>query len=204
MSHGHGHGHEHSALDDELLASEQGIRALKISLAGLLATAVFQGAIALAGGSVALLADTLHNFADAFTAVPLWIAFSLARRAANRRFTYGYGRAEDLAGVIVLLFVIGSAAVAGYESYQRLFRQDRPGLIELGIVAGIVGMIGNEIVARYKIRVGREIGSAALKAEGQHSRVDGLTSLAVVLGLGLGWGVVPALLYQLMKALAWH
>jgi cation diffusion facilitator family transporter len=178
------HGHAHGAGDAELLASDKGIRALKISLAGLLLTAVLQAGIALAGGSAALLADTLHNLADAFTAIPLWIAFRLARRAANRRYTYGYGRAEDLAGLVVMLFVLLSAGLAAYESIQKLFGGEPPRLIGLGIVAGFVGMIGNELVARYKMRVGKEIGSAALVAEGHHSRVDGLTSLAVVAGLG--------------------
>jgi cation diffusion facilitator family transporter len=165
------------------MSSEEGIRALKISLAGLLATAGFQAVIAVAGGSAGLLADTIHNFADAFTAVPLWIAFSLARRAANKRFTYGFGRAEDLAGLVVLLFVIFSAITAGYESYRKFIAPERPGLIEWGIVASVVGMIGNEAVARYKIRVGKRIGSASLVAEGHHSRIDSLTSLAAGAGL---------------------
>ena len=156
---------------------------------GLLATATFQGVIAVAGGSAGLLADTIHNFSDAFTAIPLWIAFALARRAANRRFTYGYGRAEDLAGVVVLLFVIFSAAVAAYESYQKLISREPPSLIGWGLLAAAVGIVGNEVVARYKIDVGRRIGSATLVAEGHHSRIDSLTSLAAGLGLaGAGLG----------------
>lgn len=172
------------------MGSAEGIRALKISLAGLLATAGFQAVIALAGGSAGLLADTIHNFADAFTAIPLWIAFSLARRAANRRYTYGYGRAEDLAGLVVLLFVIFSAITAGYESYRKFVQPERPTLIEWSLVAAVVGMIGNEAVARYKIRVGKKIGSASLIAEGQHSRIDSLTSLAAgagIIGVVLGF-----------------
>ncbi len=176
------HGHHHGQ-SDATLASAEGIRALKISLAGLLATAAFQAVIAIAGGSAGLLADTIHNFADAFTAVPLWIAFALARRAANKRFTYGYGRAEDLAGLVVLLFVIASAVTAGYESYRKFISPERPTLIEWGIVAAVVGMIGNEIVARYKIKVGKQLGSASLVAEGHHSRIDSLTSLAAGAGL---------------------
>jgi cation diffusion facilitator family transporter len=176
------HGHQHGQAD-AALGSAEGIRALKISLAGLLATAAFQAVIAVAGGSAGLLADTIHNFADAFTAIPLWIAFALARRAANRRFTYGYGRAEDLAGLVVLLFVIFSAATAGYESYRKFLSPEKPTLIEWGIVASVVGMIGNEIVARYKINIGKKIGSATLVAEGHHSRIDSLTSLAAGVGL---------------------
>ncbi len=175
-------GHQHGQAD-AAMTSDEGIRALKISLVGLLATASFQAVIAVAGGSAGLLADTIHNFADAFTAVPLWIAFSLARRAANKRFTYGYGRAEDLAGLVVLLFVIFSALTAGYESYRKFAKPDRPALIEWGLVAAAVGMIGNEVVARYKINVGKRIGSASLVAEGHHSRIDSLTSLAAGAGL---------------------
>lgn len=165
------------------MSSALGIRALQISLAGLLATAAFQGVIAIAGGSAGLLADTIHNLADAFTTIPLWIAFALARRAATRRFTYGYGRAEDLAGVVVLLFVLLSAASAAYESYDKLLNPAQPKFIEWSLLAAVVGMIGNEAVARYKISVGKKIGSAALVAEGQHARVDSLTSLAAGVGL---------------------
>lgn len=191
----HAHAHQHGQAD-AALASAEGIRALKISLIGLLATATFQGVIAVAGGSAGLLADTIHNFADAFTAIPLWIAFALARRAANRRFTYGYGRAEDLAGLVVLLFVIFSAAVAAYESYQKLIARESPGLIGWGLLAAAVGIVGNEVVARYKIKVGRRIGSATLVAEGHHSRIDSLTSLAAGLGLagaGLGFPLADPL-----------
>lgn len=169
--------------DDALLATSKGIRALRISLLGLLATAAFQAGIAIVGGSAALLADTIHNLADAFTTVPLWIAFVLARREATRRFTYGYGRAEDVAGAIILLFILFSALLSGYESAIKLVRGEPVTLLGLGMLAGLVGMLGNELVARYKIRVGNEIGSASLVADGQHSRVDGLTSLAAFLGL---------------------
>lgn len=189
MTTGHSHDHHHGQVDAAMTSAE-GIRALKISLAGLLATAAFQAVIAVAGGSAGLLADTIHNFADAFTAIPLWIAFSLARRAANRRYTYGYGRAEDLAGLVVLLFVAFSAITAGYESYRKFVQPERPTLIEWSLVAAVVGMIGNEAVARYKINVGRKIGSASLIAEGQHSRIDSLTSLAAgagLMGVALGF-----------------
>lgn len=176
-------GHHHGLADDAAMSSAAGIRALQISLVGLLLTSIFQGVIALAGGSAGLLAETIHNFADAFTAIPLWIAFALARRAANRRFTYGYGRAEDVAGVVVLLFVIFSAGLAAYESYQKLLNPVTPSLIGWGLLAALVGIIGNELVARYKISVGKKIGSTSLVAEGQHSRIDGLTSLAAGVGL---------------------
>ncbi|MHA6622122.1 cation diffusion facilitator family transporter [Pseudonocardia sp. DLS-67] len=185
-SHGHGHGHGHAdSIDAALAASAEGVRALKISLLVLGVTALAQLAVVLVSGSTALLADTIHNFSDALTAVPLWIAFVLGRRAATRRYTYGYGRAEDLAGVFILAMIALSAAVAGYESIQRLV-EPRP-LENVGFVlaAGLIGFVGNEVVAVHRIRVGRRIGSAALVADGLHARTDGFTSLAVV-GAALG------------------
>lgn len=178
---GHQHGFE-GTVDRALETSDRGVTALKISLLGLAATAVFQLVIVLISGSVALLADTIHNFADALTAVPLWIAFVVGRRAANRSYTYGYGRAEDLAGVFVIAMIALSAAVAAWESVQRLFQPQLVHNLGWVIVAGVVGFLGNEAVAIYRIRIGKEIGSAALVADGHHARTDGLTSLGVVLG----------------------
>ncbi|WP_027499978.1 cation diffusion facilitator family transporter [Rhodococcus sp. UNC363MFTsu5.1] len=179
--------HRHDAadrVDNALESSAIGIRAVKISLVALAVTALVQSAIVAVSGSVALLADTIHNFADALTAVPLWIAFALGRRAATRRYTYGFGRAEDLAGLFVLAMIALSAMIAGYEAVRRLLE---PVPIEhLGWVAaaGLVGFVGNELVALYRIRVGRRIGSAALVADGLHARTDGFTSLAVLFGAG--------------------
>src|SRR5688572_6815501 len=177
----HHHGFEGS-VDRALETSARGVTALKISLLGLAATAVFQLVIVLVSGSVALLADTVHNFADALTAVPLWIAFVVGRRAANRSYTYGYGRAEDLAGVFVIAMIALSAAVAAWESVQRLIQPQVVHNVGWVVVAGVVGFLGNEAVAIYRIRIGKEIGSAALVADGHHARTDGLTSLGVVLG----------------------
>ena len=184
------HSHDHAdSVDDALESSAQGIRAVKISLLALGVTAIFQLVIVVISGSVALAADTVHNFSDALTAIPLWIAFALGRRAATKRFTYGLGRVEDLAGLFVLLMISLSAAVAGYQAVRRLIH---PVLIDnLGwvAVAGVIGFIGNELVALYRIRVGRKIGSAALVADGLHARTDGFTSLAVVFGaLGVWLG----------------
>ena len=168
------------SIDSALEASAEGIRALKISLVGLGATAIAQLVVVLLTGSTALLADTIHNFSDALTALPLWVAFVLGRRAASRRYTYGYGRAEDLAGVFIVLMIALSAVVAGYESIRRLIDPEpitNPGIV---LVAGLIGFAGNELVAIYRIRVGRRIGSAALVADGLHARTDGFTSLAVV------------------------
>jgi cation diffusion facilitator family transporter len=177
--------HSHNAadsVDSALESSVEGIRALKISLVALGVTAIAQLAVVIVSGSVALLADSVHNFSDALTAVPLWIAFVLVRRAPTRRYTYGYGRAEDLAGVFIVAMIALSAGLAGFESVRRLI--DPQPIANVGVVlaAGILGFIGNEAVAVYRIRVGRKIGSAALVADGLHARTDGFTSLAVAAG----------------------
>jgi cation diffusion facilitator family transporter len=177
--------HSHDAadsVDSALEASADGIRAVKISLVALLATSIAQAVVVVLTGSVALLADTIHNFSDALTAVPLWIAFVLGRRIASRRYTYGYGRAEDLAGVFIVAMIALSSIVAGYESVRRLFDPQPVTNIGILVAAGLIGFAGNELVAVYRIRIGRRIGSAALVADGLHARTDGFTSLAVVIG----------------------
>jgi cation diffusion facilitator family transporter len=182
------HNHDASeSIDDALEASQAGVRAVKISLIGLALTAVLQLAVVIISGSVALLADTIHNFSDALTAIPLWVAFVVGRRAASKRYTYGYGRVEDLAGLFVVAMIALSAIVVGYESIHRFFEPQA--LTNLGwvLAAGLVGFAGNELVAVYRIRVGRRIGSAALVADGIHARTDGLTSLAVVFGVTGVW-----------------
>jgi len=185
--------HSHDAgdkVDSALEASAEGIRALWISLAVLGATAVIQAIVVAFSGSIALLGDTLHNAVDALTALPLGVAFVVGRRPANRRYTYGYGRAEDLAGLVIIVFIAASSALAAYEAVDRL-TSPRPvtNLVAVAVAAGI-GFAGNELVARYRIGVGRKIGSAALVADGLHARTDGFTSLAVLVGVGgvaLGW-----------------
>lgn len=192
---GHGHGHV-AGTDPALESSTDGIRALRLSLAVLAATAVAQGVVVVLSGSVGLLGDTLHNFADALTAVPLWFAFRLGRRAPNSRFTYGYGRAEDVAGIVVVLVVAASAALAGYEAIERLMHPRPVDLLGVVALAGAVGFVGNEFAARIRIRTGRRIGSAALVADGLHARTDGLTSLAVVAGaagVAAGWAAADAI-----------
>jgi cation diffusion facilitator family transporter len=177
------HSHDASdAVDQELEASDRGIRALVVSLIVLGVTALLQALVVVLTGSVALLGDTLHNVADALTAVPLAIAFTLGRRVPTRRYTYGYGRAEDLAGVAIVLVILASAALAAYEAMNRLAHPRDVDYLGAVAAAGIVGFVGNELVARYRMRVGREIGSAALVADGLHARTDGFTSLAVVVG----------------------
>ena len=218
--HGHGHGHSHDgwagrfgaaarevfaphshdasdSIDGALESSAAGIRAVKVSLLALGVTAIAQIVIVVVSGSVALLADTIHNFSDALTAIPLWIAFALSTKAATRRYTYGFGRAEDLAGLFVVAMIALSAIVAGVESIRRLV--DPVPIEQVGWVAaaGLVGFVGNELVAVYRIRVGRRIGSAALIADGLHARTDGFTSLAVLFGAGgvaLGFPVADPLI----------
>jgi len=185
------HAHEAAGkVDAAMEASARGMRALWVSLAVLAGTALLQAGVVAVSGSVALLSDTLHNAADALTAVPLGIAFLVGRRPPNRRYTYGYGRAEDLAGLGVVLVIAASSALAVYAAVTRL-AHPRPvsNLVAVG-VAALVGFAGNEVVARYRIGVGRKIGSAALVADGLHARTDGFTSLAVLLGVGgvaVGW-----------------
>ena len=179
--------HSHDAadsVDDALESSTIGIRAVKISLVALGLTALAQAVIVVLSGSVALAADTIHNFSDALTAVPLWIAFALGTRAATRRYTYGLGRAEDLAGLFVVVMIALSAVVAGYEAVIRLIHPVQIQHVGWVAAAGFVGFIGNELVALYRIRIGRRIGSAALVADGLHARTDGFTSLAVLASAG--------------------
>jgi cation diffusion facilitator family transporter len=179
--------HSHDAadrIDSELESCADGIRAVKISLLVLGVTAVAQIVIVVLSGSIALTADTIHNFSDALTAVPLWVAFALSTKAATRRYTYGFGRVEDLAGLFVVALIALSAIIAGYEAVERLVNPrpiEHTGWVA---VAGLLGFLGNEWVALYRIRVGRRIGSAALVADGLHARADGFTSLAVLIGVG--------------------
>jgi cation diffusion facilitator family transporter len=186
-------GHTHDAaeqIDDVLEADSVGRRALWISLAGLAVTAALQAVVAVLSGSIALLGDTLHNVADALTAVPLLAAFTLSRRVPTKRFTYGFGRSEDLAGLFVIAMITLSAVLAGYQAIDRLVHPRDVNYLWAVAGAGLVGFVGNEVVARYRITVGRQIGSAALVADGMHARADGFTSLAVLLGAGgvaIGW-----------------
>lgn len=204
--HGRGHGsglraklahtlapHSHDAadsLDTALESSKRGIRAVQISLVLLGITAVLQLVVVYFSGSVALFADTIHNFSDALTAVPLWVAFVIGRRAATKRYTYGFGRAEDLAGLFVIGMIALSAVVAGWQAIDRLLHPSQVDNLPWVAVAALLGFLGNEAVALFRMREGKAIGSAALVADGYHARTDGLTSLAVLLGAGgvaIGW-----------------
>jgi cation diffusion facilitator family transporter len=184
-----GHGHTHGIMDPTIATTARGIWAIKWSFIILAVTATMQVVVVFITGSVALLADTIHNIGDAATAIPLWIAFMFARKKPNDRFTYGFGKVEDVAGVIIVGLILFSAVVAGRESIDRLLNPRDINFLWAVAAAGIVGFIGNEVVAVFRIRVGRAIQSAALIADGYHARVDGLTSLAVVFGaIGVAFG----------------
>lgn len=179
---GKAHDHQHGTIDPGITTTKRGIWAIKWSFVSLFVTAIIQIVVVWLSGSVALLADTIHNFADAATAVPLWIAFALARWKPNKTFTYGYGRAEDLAGISIVVIIALSACFAGYEAVQRLLNPQPVEYLWAVTMASVVGFIGNEAVAQFRIKVGREIHSTALIADGYHARVDGLASLAVLAG----------------------
>ncbi len=185
--------HDHDRADDGSAVRDlgaDGIRATKVSLAALGATALLQAVLVVVTGSVALLSDTIHNFTDALTAIPLWIAFALGRRPHTKRYTYGYHRAEDLAGVVIVIAIGLSAGGVAWESIQRFSDPRQLDFVGWVIVAGVVGALGNELVARYRRRVGIRIGSAALVADADHARADALTSLAVVVaGIGAAAGL---------------
>lgn len=198
-----GHGHTHGAVDPSIATSERGIWAVKWSFGVLFTTALVQLGVVILSGSVALLSDTIHNFGDAATAVPLWIAFALTRLGTSRRFPFGYGRVEDLAGAVVVLIILFSALVAGYQAIQRLIDPQPVGFLGVLAAAAIVGFVGNEAVAVFRIRVGRQIESAALVADGYHARTDGWTSLAVLagaVGVWLGYPLADPIVGLLIAA----
>ena len=206
----HSHAHDR-AVDPVLESSAEGLRTLWISLAVLAATALAQAVVVALSGSVALLGDTLHNSADALTAVPLGIAFLLSRRRPTRRYTYGYGRAEDLAGIVIVAVIVLSAAAAAYAAVSRLLHSHPVTHLPAVAAAAALGFAGNELVARYRIRTGRRIGSAALVADGLHARTDGFTSLAVLAGaagVAIGWRwadpVVGLLITVAILAVGWQ
>lgn len=207
VGHGHGHAHGEAAPPTAREASGIGIRAAWVGLAGMAATALLQVVIVALSGSIALLADTLHNVGHLITTVPLLLAFRLGRRAPTRRYPYGFRRAEDLVGLLVAAVIALSAGLIVWESVQALADPRPPTHLGWVLAAGLVGALGNELVAVHRIRAGRRIGSAALVAEGQHARADGLTSVAVVVGvvgvwLGLPWAD-PAVGLVIAGVIAW-
>ena len=223
----HDHSHHDLAGERAFLDNRLAVRTVWIALVALGLTTALQVVIYVASGSVALLADTVHNLGDALNSIPLLFAFYIARRASNKRFTYGYGRLEDIAGVFIVISIGFSAAYILYESIQRLLNPQPLENLEWIALASVVGFLGNELVAIMQIRVGRRIGSDAMIADGQHARIDGLTSLAVliavfgtliglpildpivgvVIGLaivGITWSAIKAIWYRMMDAVDPH
>jgi cation diffusion facilitator family transporter len=205
------HGHTHGVVDPSIVSINRGLWALKWSFVGLMVTALFQVVVVVLSGSVAVLADTVHNFGDAATAIPLGIAFWLARRPPSRRFPYGLGRVEDFAGLAIILTIVISAAITTYVAINRLLHPQAVTYLTAVIVASVIGFLGNEAVAIFRIRVGHQISSAALVADGHHARVDGWTSLAVLFGaLGVWAGfpladpIVGLLISAAIYALVWQ
>ena len=223
----HDHSHGDLAGESAFLDNQLAIRTVWIALLALGLTTALQVVIYTASGSVALLADTVHNLGDALNSIPLLIAFYFARRMANRRFTYGYGRLEDIAGVFIVISIGFSAAYILVESFRKLINPRPLQNLEWIALASLVGFVGNELVALMQIRVGRRIGSDAMVADGQHARIDGLTSLAVLIAVlgtliglpildpivgiviafaivGITWTAIKAVWYRLMDAVDPH
>lgn len=208
-AHGHehgggSHGHVHGTIDPSITASDRGLWAVKWAFVGLFITTIIQIVIFYYSGSIALLADAIHNLGDGATAVPLGIAFMLGKRKPSKRFTYGYGRVEDLAGLAVVLTILASAAFAGYQSINRLFHPQPVGYLWAVAIGAIVGFIGNESVAVFRIKVGKEMGSAALIADGYHARTDGIASLTVLasaIGVYMGYPLADPIIGILMTIL---
>jgi cation diffusion facilitator family transporter len=201
------HSHLHGVIDPTLVTTARGLWAIKWSCVALLVTACVQLMVVALSGSVALLADTIHNFGDAATALPLWVAFLLARRRPTVRFTYGLGRFEDLAGMVIVVIMALTALVVGYEAVTRLIHSQPVAYLGTVMVASVLGFLGNEAVALFRIKVGKDIGSAALIADGHHARVDGWTSLAVLVGavgVWLGYPLAdPAVGLFITVAILW-
>lgn len=188
----HAHTHDTGAADVAHLHTAEGLRTATIATLGLLLTGALELAVFALSGSAGLLADAFHNLGDVTTTIAIAVAFTFSRRAASERYPYGLHRAEDLSGLFVLLVMAASAVAAGWESARHLMAGERPDHLVAGMAAALIGVAGNEAVAQYKLRVGRRIRSVSLEADGQHSRQDGLVSLAAFLGLagvaaGLDW-----------------
>ena len=201
-SHGHdrGHGHSHGLVDRSIVRSREGVKAVSISLAVLGVTAGAQVAVFVLSGSVALLADLIHNFGDALTAVPLGIAFFLRSR-----------RGEKLAGLAVVFAIFVSACVALYETVQRFIHPQHLSHLWILATAGVVGFVGNEIAAQVRLRAGARLSSPALIADGNHARIDGFVSLGVVasaivvaLGLRIGDPIIGLAITLVILRITWQ
>ena len=188
-----GHTHDHSVVDGEMINNRRALRAVKISALGLGATAALQFAIVTISGSVALLSDALHNIGDVAGTLTLLVAFTIARRPSSDAYPFGWRRAEDLGGLVIVLAIAVSAGLAGWESIRALLGEHNITNTGWAFAAALAGIIGNEAVAVYKIRVGKEVDSPALVADGQHARTDGLASAGAAIGIAGAWIGLPVL-----------
>jgi cation diffusion facilitator family transporter len=190
---GAAHDHDHSVVDSEVATNRRALRAVKVSALALGVTALVQFAIVAVSGSVALLSDALHNIGDVAGTLTLLVAFTVARRPSSDAYPYGWRRAEDLGGLVIVLAIAVSAGLAGWESARALLGEHSVHNTGWAFAAAVAGILGNEGVARYKIRVGNEIDSPALIADGQHARTDGLASAGAAVGIAGAWIGLPVL-----------
>jgi cation diffusion facilitator family transporter len=198
--HHHDHGHSHGLVDDSIKRSRAGVRAVAVALAVLAVTTLAQAAVFVASGSVALLADLIHNGGDALTAVPLGVAFALRSQ-----------RAERLAGLAVVGAIFVSACVAGVESVHRLLDPQRPDALGALAAAGAIGFAGNFVAGVVRTRAGRRLDSPALVADGDHARADAYVSLGVVasaavvaLGLDVADPLIGLAITLLILRITWQ
>ena len=179
---GEDHGHSHGLVDASILRSREGVRAVGISLGVLLLTALLQGAVFWMTNSVSLLADVIHNFGDALTAIPLTVAFLLRDKVA-----------EKYAGYFVVLTIFVSGCVVAIEAIQRLFHPQSVEHLLALTLGGVIGFLGNEFAAVIRLRAGKHLQSPALIADGQHARIDGFVSLSVIAtAIFVGFGIQAA------------
>jgi cation diffusion facilitator family transporter len=178
---------------DDVQERRDANRAIAVSAVGLAATGIVELLLAILTGSVGLLGDAIHNLSDVSTSAVVFLGFRLSRRGPTERYPYGLDRAEDLAGIGIAIVIWASAAFAGYESVRKLIDHGTTGHVALGITGAALGIVGNQVVARYKLAVGKRIGSATLVADARHSWLDALSSagalvrlVAVTLGFPLG------------------
>jgi cation diffusion facilitator family transporter len=192
---------------DDVGERRQANRAVAVSAVGLALTGFIELAIAMVSGSVALLGDALHNLSDVSTSALVFVGFRASRKTPSERYPYGYERAEDLAGIGVALVIWGSALFAGFESVSKLLRHGATAHLGWGIAAAAVGIVGNQLVARYKLAVGRQIRSATMVADAKHSWLDALSSAGAMLGLigvALGWSWADAIAGLVVTGFIWH
>jgi cation diffusion facilitator family transporter len=196
---GHEHGHAHGLVDPSIVRSRAGVKAVLISLGLLGAAAAVQAVIFVLSGSVALLADLIHNAGDALTAIPVGAAFLLRSE-----------RAERWAGYAVVLAIFLSACIALFETIQRLIHPEELSHLWALAGAGLIGFLGNELAARVRLHAGKRLSSPALVADGKHARVDGFVSLGVIasaallaLGLEVGDPIVGLLITLVILKVTW-